>query len=90
TGAAVMVYGNKAYIVSGTNNGVAVNEMWVFDPTGATGGSWTQKRNITNTSTDSYDDAYTTITRSNAVAFVIGDYGYLTTGINGSYVNNTW
>ncbi len=88
TGAAVMVYGNKAYIVSGTNNGVAVNEMWVFDPTGA--GSWEQKRNITNTSSEDFDDSYSSIVRSNAVAFVIGDNGYLTTGINGAYTSNTW
>lgn len=87
TGATVMIYQNKAYFVTGTNNGVAVNEMWVYDPSNDT---WAQKRNITNTSSDSYDDAYTTIARSNAVAFVIGDKGYVTTGINGAYVNNTW
>lgn len=86
-GASVMVYDNKAYIVSGTNNGVTVNEMWVYTPATDT---WTQKSNITNTTTDTYDDLYTSINRSNAVAFVIGSKGYLTTGINGAYVNNTW
>ncbi len=83
------VNNNKAYLVTGTNNGTAVNDFWSFDPTA---NKWTQLRDITNVSTDPYDDAYTDIIRSNAVAFVAGGYAYLTTGISaaGSYLSTTW
>lgn len=87
TGAVALVYNNQAYIVSGTNNGSAVTEMAMYDP--ATN-AWTKKRDITNLSTDTYDDAYTTIVRSNAVGFVIGTKGYLATGEYGSNVKTTW
>lgn len=89
--AVAMVYNNKAYIVSGTNNGTVVTEMAVFDPAGASGaGSWTKLRDIANLSSDSYDDLYASIVRGSAVGFVIGDKGYLATGQNGSNVNTVW
>ncbi len=87
TGAVAMVYNNQAYIVSGTNNGSAVTEMAMYDP--ATN-AWTKKRDIINQSTEAYDDAYTSIVRSNAVSFVIGAKGYLATGEYGSNVKTTW
>lgn len=88
-GAVAFVYNNKAYVASGVNNGTPVNDFWVFDPTNATA-PWTQKRNISNTSTETYDDAYTSIIRSNGVSFVIGDKAYLTTGENGTFLKTTW
>jgi N-acetylneuraminic acid mutarotase len=85
--AVAFVYQNKAYICTGTDNGTAVNDLWVYDPSTA---AWTEKRQITNISTDTYDDAYTDIVRSNAVAFIIGDKAYITTGENGSLLGTTW
>ena len=87
TGAAAFVYNNQAYIVSGTNNGTTVTEMAMYDP--ATN-LWTKKRDIANLSSEAYDDAYTSIVRGNAVAFVIGDKGYLATGENGANIRTTW
>ena len=87
TGAVAMVYDSKAYIVSGTYNGTVVTEMAMYEPATDT---WTKKRDIANLSSDSYDDNYTSIVRSNAVGFVIGDKGYLATGENGANVKTTW
>lgn len=80
------VIGQKAYLVSGTNNGSNVNDAWVYDPTTD---AWTEIRKISNVSDEDYDDDYN-IVRSNAVAFALGGKGYITTGINGSYVSTTW
>jgi N-acetylneuraminic acid mutarotase len=85
--AVAFVYNNKGYIVTGTNNGTAVNDFWEYDPSTP---AWNQKRQIANISTDTYDDNYTDIIRSNAVAFIIGDKAYLTTGENGSLLSSTW
>lgn len=85
--AVAFVYNNKAYVVSGINNGTAVTDFWTYDPSN---GSWTQLRDIANTSSDSYDDDYSDIARSNAVAFVIGTKAYLAVGENGSYSKKTW
>lgn len=87
TGAVALVYQDKAYIVSGTYNGTVVTEMAMYDPATDT---WTKKRDIANLSSEAYDDGYTSIVRSNAVGFVIGDKGYLTTGENGANVKTTW
>ena len=59
SGAVAFVYNNKAYVATGNNNGVttSVNDLWVFDPTADP--YWSEKRQITNVSTDSYDDLYT-------------------------------
>ena len=90
TAAVAFVWNNKAFICTGNNNGqtATVNDLWMFDPTANP--SWTAKRDITNVSTETYDDAYTDITRSNAAAFVIGNFAYLTTGNNGGVMTSTW
>jgi len=99
TAAVGWVYNNKGYLVTGLGTGgTVVNDFWVFDPSQPDSSVWTQLRHITNFSPDSYDDGYTTITRYNAVAFVIngvktdggGDKAYVTTGINGSLLTWTW
>ncbi len=87
--AIAFVYNNKAYILTGINNGTTVSDFWMFDPATA-GGTWTQLRDIANTSTDSYDDDYSDIVRNNGVGFVIGSKGYVAVGENGSYVKKTW
>ncbi|HVZ97096.1 MAG TPA: kelch repeat-containing protein [Chitinophagaceae bacterium] len=88
-GAVAFVYNNKGYIVTGVNNGSTVNDFWSFDPSTT---KWTQLRPITNVSTDSYDDNYTDIIRSNAAAFIIGDKAYISTGqtATGSLLSSTW
>lgn len=84
-GAMVFILNNKAYVCSGSNNGSPVNELWVYD--GALN-TWTEKRKITNSSDDEYDDDYN-IQRSNGVAFVIGNYGFITTGESSSSLTST-
>jgi hypothetical protein len=90
SGAVAFVHDNKAYICTGNNNGVtaSVNDLWVFDPTANP--YWSEKREITNVSTDSYDDNYTDITRTNAAAFVIGDFAYIATGNTGGAIGTCW
>jgi len=88
------VYNNKAYLVTGVNSGVTVNDFWVFDPS-AGSSNWTELHQITNYSTESFDDGYTNIVRSNAAAFVItgtnnGDRAYISTGENGALYTFTW
>ena len=83
--AVAFVYNNTAYVVTGTNNGQLVNDFWKYDGT-----SWTEMRKITNVSSDSYDDDYSDIIRSNAAVFVMGAYAYLSTGENGGYISKTW
>ncbi len=88
TGAVAFVYGDTAaYIVSGSNNGVMNSEVARYNPATDT---WTRLRDIANVSSDSYDDTYTSIVRTNAVGFVIGSKGYLATGQNGSNVATVW
>jgi N-acetylneuraminic acid mutarotase len=87
SGAVAFVYNNKGYVVTGINNGQTVSDFWVFDPSTT---SWTQLRDIANISTDTYDDDYTDIVRSQAVAFIIGTKAYLAVGENGTSVKKTW
>ncbi len=76
-----------AYVVTGKNNGATLKDFIYYNPTTD---SWGTKRNITNTSADAYDDDYTDIIRYNAVAFVLGDNAYLTTGQSSGYTSKTW
>jgi len=86
--AIAFVIDGKAYLCTGVNNGEYVNDLYVYDPETD---AWTEKRKLTNSNVDEdYDDDYTTIVRSNAIAFVINGKGYITTGINGSFRANTW
>jgi N-acetylneuraminic acid mutarotase len=85
--AATFVYKNKGYVVTGVNNGTPVNDFWVYDPSTT---NWTALRQIANISADTYDDLYTDIIRSNAVAFTIADKAFVTTGENGSILSTTW
>lgn len=81
-GAVAFTNNNLAYVVTGYNgSGTTSNDFFSFDGT-----NWTPLRAIANISSDTYDDNYTTIVRTNAVAFVINGWAYLTTGNN----QNTW
>lgn len=84
TEASVFVINEKAYLCLGSNNGAYVNELWEYD-----GSSWTEKRKMTNVSSDSYDDDYA-MTRANSVAFTLDGKGYITTGTTGGLTSTTW
>ncbi|NJK95049.1 MAG: galactose oxidase [Bacteroidetes bacterium] len=85
--ASVFVISGKAYMCAGINNGSLVTDFWQYDPQS---GAWTELRKITNYSDDSYDDEYTTITRSNAVGFALNGKGYLALGSSSSLVSAVW
>jgi N-acetylneuraminic acid mutarotase len=87
--ATVFVYQNKAYLATGQDNTTFPNDFWVYDPTLPAATAWTQKRQVANISTDSYDDAYN-IVRANAVSFVMGGHGYIANGENGSVFKSVW
>jgi len=100
-GAVSWVYNNKGYLLCGRTPGSrwAVNNMcydfWTFDPNKADSVAWTRLRDISNTSSSTYDDGYTNIVRELASGFVItgtssGDKGYLTCGANGTSYTYTW
>jgi N-acetylneuraminic acid mutarotase len=87
-GAAVFVYKDKAYIVTGSTSGSMARDFWEFDPSQAA--PWKPLHDIINDNTATYDDGYTDIERSYAVAFVNGDSAYLTLGTNGNLLSSTW
>ena len=89
-GGNAFVINDKAYIVCGSNNNTYVDDFWVFDPSQAEGKQWEQKRDISDTSDDDYDDDYTSIVRSDGVCMVIDDKAYLVTGGPGTLLSNYW
>jgi hypothetical protein len=88
-GAVTFVYQNKGYVVTGVNSGTMQTDFWVFNPASDTA-QWSQLNHISNYSTESFDDSYTTIARWNAGAFIVGDYAYISCGENGIYYTYTW
>ena len=68
------------------NNGSYVTDFWMFDPSTE---SWTEKAQIADKTDESFDDDYN-IKRINAVALVIDDKVYLSTGESGSLRSDTW
>jgi len=100
-GAVSWVYNNKGYLLCGRTPGSrwAVNNMcydfWMYDPSRPDSTGWIRLRDISNTSSSTYDDGYTNIVRELASGFVItgtasGDKGYLTCGANGTSYTYTW
>jgi hypothetical protein len=87
-GAAVFVYKDKAYIVTGSTSGSMARDFWRFDPSQVS--PWFPLRDITNDNTAAYDDGYVAIEREHAVAFVKGDSAYLTLGSNATLQPSTW
>lgn len=85
--AIAFVHNNTAYILGGTNNGEVQRDLYAYD---AGTDTWTLKKYIYDYSDDSYDDDWGTIARHNGVAFVMGNYVYLTTGESGSLNSTTW
>ncbi len=88
--AVAFVFNNQAYVVTGADNGALQTDFWVLNPA-SDSGMWFQLRHISNYSSESYDDGYTSIARSNAAAFVIGEKAYISTGVNnGKLFPYTW
>jgi len=87
TQAVAFVHNNIAYVATGVNNGVEESDFWSFN---ASTSAWTQLRSTANVSTETYDDSYGGIDRNNAVAIVIGDSAYLTTGEQPGLTSTTW
>ncbi|GGA89228.1 hypothetical protein GCM10011511_10590 [Puia dinghuensis] len=87
-GAVAFVYNDQAYVVTGANSGGMVRDFWRFDPSRTA--AWHQLNNITNTSSETFDDGYTDIEREYATIFVNGSTAYLATGTNGTMVTATW
>ena len=86
--ACAFVIGEKAYLLTGMGNNGNEDEVWAFDGTTK---KWTELRKISDAKTDeSFDDDYTTLVRTNAVAFAVNGKGYLATGTNNSAVSNVW
>ncbi|RYY21223.1 MAG: galactose oxidase [Cytophagaceae bacterium] len=83
--ASTFTIGNVLYLGLGTNNGSIDTQFWAYDASGgATTGTWTRKNNLANVSnsTTSYD--YSAVARTQAVAFTVGNYGFVTVGNSGS------
>jgi N-acetylneuraminic acid mutarotase len=87
SGAVAFVYNNVAYLLTGASSNSNINDFYKYEPNS---GAWTALNKLTNISTESFDDDYTDIIRTNAVAFVIGDRGYLAVGENGGLTAKTW
>lgn len=78
--ATVFIINNKAYLGTGSNNGLYETDFWEFDPTTEV---WTRKRDL------DYKDSYN-IARSNASGFTINGYGYIACGVNTGAINSVW
>lgn len=87
TQATTFVLNGMGYVVSGNNNGSALNDMQKWDPGLKT---WTTMRKLTNVDDDDFDDDYSSIIRNNGVALVMNGKAYLTTGENGGLNSHTW
>lgn len=78
----------NGYICSGNNNGEIQKDLWMYNPSTD---EWTEKTKIYNYDEDKdFDDDYGTIPRQNGVAFTMGNYIYISTGINGTITSATW
>lgn len=89
TDAVAFVYNNKAYLVTGVNNGSYLTDFYSYDPSADT---WTRLRNINSSDDDaSYDDDYgSNIMRSNAAVFVLSNKAYLCCGERSGAIGTVW
>lgn len=81
--ASTFVIKDKAYIVSGTNS---AKYVWEYDPSKISSdfNGWTRKKYLDD------DNDWEDVQRSEAVAFVISDKAYISTGKNTTYSNEVW
>lgn len=85
-GASAFNLDGNVYLIGGVSNQQYVTDFWMLDSEDF---SWVQKRDIANTTDESYDDDYA-IARSYGIAFSINTLGYYTTGTSGSLRTDTW
>lgn len=94
SGAVSFNYADTAgYVVTGINTGGGSSGVTDFAYYKPADGHWHSLRPIYNFSSDSYDDDYTDIARTNAAIMKIGNYAYLSTGSTSAasgVVNKTW
>jgi N-acetylneuraminic acid mutarotase len=81
--AVAFVIKDTAYVVTGTSNSEATTRFYAYD---SKNDQWLERFQIKNATDGSFDDDYTTLARYGAVAFVINNKAYLTTGT----LSNTW
>ncbi len=79
-GATAFTYNNKAYVCTGINNGVALTDMWEYDPTADT---WAKKIDLD-------DDDDWSITRQNASSFVLDGKAYVFLGESSGTLSDVW
>ncbi len=84
--AVAFVIGDTAYVGTGINNSEYIDDFWKYYP-GT--GVWKEIRKISDNSDLDYDDDYD-IVRKSAVAFSLGNYGYIATGGQGSAGTDCW
>jgi N-acetylneuraminic acid mutarotase len=75
--AGCFVISGKGYVMGGIDNREYLSDIWVYDPATDT---WTKKRDIADTSDETYDDKYITIKGTGKVGFTVNGKGYLATG----------
>jgi N-acetylneuraminic acid mutarotase len=85
-GATAFNLDGNVYLLGGVSNQQYVRDFWMLSGEDF---SWVQKRDVANTTDESYDDDYA-IVRSYGVAFSINSLGYFTTGTSGSLRTDTW
>lgn len=78
TGAVAFSIGAKGYVTTGYNgdDDVEFQDVWEFDPSAPVGQMWQKKSDFLGSP------------RYNAVAFSIGDFGYVGTGYDGNYLKD--
>jgi N-acetylneuraminic acid mutarotase len=92
-GSCVFVINNQAYLCCGEYSTAMQTDLWVYDQSIGVSGAWSQKRQIANASSQSYDDSYN-IVRSYASAFAMntkyGNKGYVCLGRNTALLSDVW
>lgn len=78
--ATTFTIGDDVYLGTGVSNGIYLDDFWVFDSTSET---WTKKLDLDE------EDEYTII-RSNAIAFTVNGYGYISCGTSGGTLGTVW
>jgi N-acetylneuraminic acid mutarotase len=76
-----------AYIGFGDNDDGYNHDFWKYN---RKTGVWTQERDTYNTSSESYDDDYTTLPRAYAGMFKINNKIYVALGTSGSIKSDYW
>jgi len=86
--AVAFVLNNKGYIVSGYSDLAYLTDFYCYDPSTQT---WNNDLNeIRDKSDDDFDDDYTTISRTNAVAFTVNGKAYLAGGSTSALLTTVW